>query len=106
MLKIETFQHCLIHNMQDEPQRARRRYRFLPARRMTKEREFFQTQADACLCGDTVLTRSMYRTDILCSHRVAVWYENNPVDMSDPWAQKRPPVLGPVIDGLPCLDME
>jgi hypothetical protein len=73
---------------------------------MTKERQFFQTQADACLCGETVLARSMYRKDILCSHRIAVWYELNPVNMSHPWADGRPPVLGPVIGGLPFLEME
>jgi hypothetical protein len=77
--KIGTFQSCWRHNFRYEVQKARRRFRFIPHERMTREITFFQTEADRCLCGETVLGCRMFGQDIPCSHRIAHWHHDSRV---------------------------
>jgi hypothetical protein len=57
------------HNLSYEMVRAERRGQILPADRMRREMDFFETTAEHCSCGETVFASGMYRTDVLCSHR-------------------------------------
>jgi hypothetical protein len=39
---------------------------------MAREIAYFETTETKCLCGETAFPSDMYRTDVLCSHRLAV----------------------------------
>jgi hypothetical protein len=43
---------------------------------MAAELEYFETDEDHGLCGETVSTTDMYRVDVHCSHRVILWRRN------------------------------
>jgi hypothetical protein len=76
--KTERFWRSLSHNKEYERGKATRRAKNLPADRMARELAFFHTTQDACLCGETAFARTLYRTDVLCSHRLAVWSREHP----------------------------
>jgi hypothetical protein len=62
--------------MRYETQKARRHFHCVPDERMTREMIYYETSATTCLCGETVFGSAMYRTDIICSHRMAHWYRD------------------------------
>jgi hypothetical protein len=69
MKKTGNYFFSVKHNLSYAMVRAERRGQILPADRMRREMDFFETTAEHCLCGETVFASGMYRTDVLCSHR-------------------------------------
>jgi hypothetical protein len=74
--KTKTVDQHAHHNLQYTQRKINVKASNMPKDDMKKEIEHYHTNADSCLCGETLLQSALYNIDIPCSHRLALGQKN------------------------------